>query len=497
MTGVPLAVLEAIVADSGLGETLEALLPTGVRHRQLPISTLLVGMLADVADGRPAHLTRVLDALRALPADDQKRLGVLAEWKSGPHLLTYRQVEHTASLLVSALAKAHPDGAPSPRLQQACDRLLEASIPAWVKQSSRSLAVDWTDVESWSRPVPADETGAADPEARWGHRNVHRTIELGDRFFGYYLSGATMVADENGRLVPELARRMTLCSSAHDPAGQLAGVLSGLPAEKVTLGDVLADSGYAYRVPDTWANPLRAAGAQLIQDLHPADRGPHGTHQGAIICNGNLYCPKTPQRLLQLIPLPPGASTEQTEAHDQQTSELARHKLGLHASEDTDGYRRHTCPAAAGKIHCPLRQASMALDRDRPEILNPPKEPSACCTQLTIIAGPEVAAKTRQKHDYPSKAWRISYHRRTGAERLNASIKDPATTTIARGWIRLFGVAPTMLFLACLLAARNQRTLASYQARQDDQARRAAAGKPPRARRRRRAYRAEPAPTPT
>lgn len=57
------------------------------------------------------------------------------------------------------------------------------------------------------------------------------------------------------------------------------------------LGDVLADSGYVHRDADAWALPLRAAGAALVQDLHPHDRGPKGTRQGAIISNGNLYCP--------------------------------------------------------------------------------------------------------------------------------------------------------------------------------------------------------------
>ena len=28
--------------------------------------------------------------------------------------------------------------------------------------------------------------------------------------------------------------------------------------------------------------PLRLAGAQLVQDLHPLDRGPRGTHHGAV-----------------------------------------------------------------------------------------------------------------------------------------------------------------------------------------------------------------------
>ena len=129
----------------------------------------------------------------------------------------------------------------------------------------------------------------------------------------------------------------------------------------------------------------------------------------------------------------------------------------------------------------------MTLDRDRPEILTPPEHPPACCTQHTITVAPDVAAKTRQKHDYPSAAWRRSYARRTAAERSFSTIKDPATTSIARGWIRLTGVAPLMLWTACLLTVRNQRILAACQARQQDSARRAAAGLPPRTRRKRRA----------
>jgi hypothetical protein len=85
---------------------------------------------------------------------------------------------------------------------------------------------------------------------------------------------------------------------------------------------------------------LRSIGAQLVVDLHPQDRGPQGSHQGAIICNGNLYCPQTPRPLLQLIPLRPGASAAEVAVHDQQTAELSRYKLGLHVAETAGGYRR-------------------------------------------------------------------------------------------------------------------------------------------------------------
>jgi hypothetical protein len=94
--------------------------------------------------------------------------------------------------------------------------------------------------------------------------------------------------------------------------------------------------------------------------------------------------------------------------------------------------------------------------------------------------------KTRQKHDYPSPQWRRSYQRRTAAERVNATIKDTATTNITRGWCRLTSLAPLTLWIACLLAVRNQRILTAWHARQQDNARRAAPSPPPRTRKRRR-----------
>jgi hypothetical protein len=128
----------------------------------------------------------------------------------------------------------------------------------------------------------------------------------------------------------------------------------------------------------------------------------------------------------------------------------------------------------------------MKLDRGRPEILTPPGHPPACCTQQTITVPPDVAAKTRQKHDYPSKSHRRSYARRTGAERTFSTAKDPATSNIARGWTRLMGLTPVTLWLTCLLAVRNQRILTAWDTRQADDARRAAAGLPSKTRRRRR-----------
>jgi len=267
---IPLARLEEIIDASHVAPAIEALLPAGVRHRQLQPRTLLIGMQLAAGDRRPAYLTEIHAALTSLTEHDQARLDVTAGWKTGPHQLTYRQAGHTFRLITRALSKTEPDGAPSAGLQRLCDQLTEASIPESHKNDSTSLAVDWTDVEAWSRPVPAGKPGSGtDPEARWGHRNVNRKIQEGEMFFGFYLSAAVMTKDENGPAVPELARRITVASSSHDPAAALAGVLASMPAGGVGLGDILADSGYSHRQPGTWAEPLRAAGASLVQDLHP------------------------------------------------------------------------------------------------------------------------------------------------------------------------------------------------------------------------------------
>ncbi len=483
---IALPVLEEIIDRAGIAPRIELLLPTGVRARQLLVRTLLLGMLLVLADRRPAFLTEVHQALTRLPDADQRRLGVLAQWKTGPHLLTYRQTERTFGLAAGALAADPPGGLPSATLARICDDLLEASIPDQLKDASTALAVDWTDAETFSRPPSRGTRDCADPEASWGHRSGGGPGQDSELFFGYYLSAGTMMREEHGPPVPELARRMTVCSCHHDPARALVPVLTAMPAAGISLGDILADSGYAHRDAGAWAIPLRAAGAQLVQDLHPLDRGPRGTHHGAIIANGNLYCPATPRSLLELAPLARDATPDQAGTHDQQTAETARYKLGRVTADDADGYHRVMCPAAMGKIRCPLRLASMTLDRNRPEILTPPEHPQPCCQQQTITVPPETAAKTRQKHDYPSKSHRRSYARRTGAERTFSTAKNPASNNITHGWTRLMGLTPLMLWLACLLAVRNQRILIAWNARQADNTRRAAAGLPPKTRRRRR-----------
>ena len=491
---ITLAAFEKVIDASGTAARIEAMLPVGVRPRQLRVRTLLAGMCLAQADDRPAHLTRVHQALTTLREDDQRRLGVIADWKHGPHLLTYRQTERTFGLVADALARDEPDGLPSGDLAGICDSLLEASVPDEFKDASTSLAVDWTDMESFSRPPPAKGGPCADPEASWGHRKNNLLRSEDELFYGYYLSAGIMMRDENGPAVPELARRVTLSSCRHDPVRAFAPVLTAMPEHGIPLGDILADSGYAHRDAGAWAIPLRAAGAQLVQDLHPHDRGPKGTHDGAVISNGNLYCPRTPRTLPELGPLARTATKEQ--AADGNARPPSWPGTSSAASPPTTPTATTGCsaPPPWARSAARSRPPSMTLDRDRPEILQPAAAPPgllhAADHHRPGGRARQDRAETRLPVRGPPPLLRPPHRRRT---RLRHR-QGPRHQRHQPRLVPPDGPDPADAVHTTLLIVRNQRILQAWNARQEENQRRATKGLPPKTRRRRRRTLASPPP---
>ena len=210
-----------------------------------------------------------------------------------------------------------------------------------------------------------------------------------------------MVPEENGPAVPELARRATVSSCRHNPVRAFAPVLTAMPGQ----GSRSATSSTTPATPTATPVPGRCRCAppapQLVQDLHPHDRGPKGTHHGAIIANGNLYCPCTPRPLPELGPLARTATREQAADQDRKTAELARYKLGRITADDADGYHRVAVPRRHGQDPLP---AAARLDEAGPGPARdpqPPEHPQACCTQQTLTVPPDVNAKTSAETRLP------------------------------------------------------------------------------------------------
>ena len=233
-------------------------------------------MLA-LADGRPAHLTEVHAALTSLPAADQ----------AAPR--RHRGLEDRAAPAHLPAGRAHPPAhhharwpdpsptAPPPRpAAGCCDQLTEASIPEAFKNASTSLAADWTDVEAWSRPVPHDAPAPAPTPRPAGATATSTAGSRKERCSSATTSrAAVMVADENGPAVPELARRITVASPAHDPAAELAGVLTAHARQRHRARRHHRRLRLLPPRPRP-PGPSRCAppAPSLVQDLHPHDRGP-------------------------------------------------------------------------------------------------------------------------------------------------------------------------------------------------------------------------------
>jgi len=92
-----------------------------------------------------------------------------------------------------------------------------------------------------------------------------------------HYSTTHQMPDEHGPPVPEYARRITLSSAAATPSPPRPrpdrAARRGYPARGHPRGLRLL-----LPRPRALGIPLRTAGASLVQDLHPSDRGPHGTH---------------------------------------------------------------------------------------------------------------------------------------------------------------------------------------------------------------------------
>ena len=246
MTG--LAAFEAVIDASGVAPRIEAMLPVGVRPRQLKVATLLAGMCLAQAGHQPAHLTMVHQALISLPGDDLRRLGVLADWERGPHLLTYRQTERTFGLVAGALGTGGPDGLPA-----AAGASATACWRRPSRRSSRTPAGRWRWTgRTWS-PSPGPRlpgrTGVRRPRGVLGPPQEQPAAQRGRAVLRVLPVRRDNDAGRGRPAVPELARRAAVSSCRHDPVPAIAAILTAMPAAGIPLGDVLADSGYSHRVP--------------------------------------------------------------------------------------------------------------------------------------------------------------------------------------------------------------------------------------------------------
>ncbi|HWJ64601.1 MAG TPA: hypothetical protein VNS19_21690 [Acidimicrobiales bacterium] len=353
------------------------------------------------------------------------------------------------------------------------DALLAATVPTAVDASV--LAVDWTDHETWATSHTT-KVASADPDARWGRRRSTGGISKGKRrtappgsvpdpkdwdegkhelYFGYIVHAAVTAASPGS---PELAVAVRVAAAnAMDVGPVVVELTDALRDRGVEVTELLVDRGYSMRSTDKLHRPLAQRGVFLTYDYAVAQYGRHGTHLGAVLIGGEPHCPSTPVDITNRPRPNTKAAPQDWERYWADRRRLEAYAFRRLGRASPDLVQRYECPAAAGRVRCELRDAArpIPVDRDVPEIYDPPGDAPTCCTQRTFTVGFPIGAGYRQRHPQGSRDWVLSYDRRTSVERWFSSFKY--VSRAQRDSIRVLGQARRTLMLTFAAVATNLR----------------------------------------
>ena len=454
---------ERVIDASNVVTQVECVLPIlkvkSGRPSELPVRALFVALLMLGGEGR-LHLVRVAPLLNSLPKADRVRLGV-----DRPSGVTRRQVGRLVDLLSSALSAQGHAG-----LDSFCDALLGATVPQECSNSV-SLAVDGTDLPSWARPPARNRAGrrrrpavSSDIDARW--RSEKKDTPWRRPFFGFDLTVAATVAERNGPSVPLVAASMRLRPATHQPVATALSAVRAAALSQGRLGDVLIDREYSRRNDGAdFLLPVRALGGEPIFDLMPNQFGSGVPQHGALVVDGQPFCPALPRKFYRIVKPSVTADRAAFDTYLQAVHDRSRYALVPHGRRRADGSQVFQCPAAAGRLKCGLVSSSLKLPVTVMPALNAPKVAatgSVCSRKFTTFSALELPLSQREL--FGTQEWHDSWWRRQRVEGFFGVLKNDACSNLVRGTIRVFGLYKVGLLAAFAVAATNLRLVATFRA---------------------------------
>ena len=499
-----LNVARQLVQKSGLVDILSPCLDTGVgRPRHLSLEGLLVALqLNALRRHHQAHLVEAARVLNALTDNQRLALGITS-WDPAE---SYARVDR---LFVTVCQILESDGSGIDAASFA-NQLARAAIPKDLL-TSRSVAVDGTDVESWGAlrgashtveldgeadgtqlvdEVPGSKSTktkvktarvfgigpdgrrryTADPDARAGHRSAAGNRNAGP-YIGYELHLAVQTRDvrwtnhiDRTTLGPEVPGVITTCNLVAAGAHRGDAIVDALIASKTDLhdiGDVVWDPGYSLCQPGTTAYPLAQVGIEQTLELVTHQRGIRPFAGDALLLDGQLYSPLLPKELRDLASPPRFATGAYRRAYEERFNQRARWRLVRHAGPDADGVTRWRCPFCAGLLRSRSFPSSMRRSRAAP-LVDLPEEVTHCCSG--ILSAPPAELPITQRIPFGTTAWRISMYRRQVVESANSALKG-AFADLSRGFFRVFGRTKISVLLGFTLAAYNLDRIRSFRAK--------------------------------
>lgn len=430
---------------------------------------------------------RILDVVDPYPGPRRKRLSradldkVKASWNPEKVAVRQKRLVHLTNALLEASSRLLPDDVRS----------------AW----NGNVCVDATLVRVWGKsgsPVIKNRTDHADdrmsPEylAGWYTREAdHREPETPARgarsskrsAWGYEAHLAAMTANDPGTDpdFPLLVLGMSLDKPAGRVGENAVTALASIADRGHPTGICASDRAYFPGAkPEKFQLPVRSLGYQLVGDYRNDQLGIQAEHGGALLVEGNWYCPSMPQPLIDAT-IDYRAKRISEDVYEARISQRSRYLFRPKHKPNANGNTAHMCPARGpgATATCQLAPepgpVNLGLPTTRTRIATPPEHPDICCTNSTSITfptapdpgikpTPTAAAKYRQDLQYASPIWRTTYATlRNTIEGYNGFTKNTAEEALEEpGRRRVRGYAFQALLIACLITASNLRKIGTY-----------------------------------
>ncbi len=494
----------------------------GGRPGTVDVRPVLVVLVALAVSGEPPLVSRVAEALdRRLHTPARDLLGLpraretvtvaafyhrvyrRIQWMLNivePYPKPGRRVTRTEREILLANLDPQKVARRVKRVQHVTTALLEASarlVPHDVRARwNGNVCIDATLVRTWGKrghPKPKPNEDSSDdkmsPEtvAGWYVRQ-DPTTNRNESYFGYEAHLAVMTASDPGQPAdfPLLVLAMTVDKPAQNIGENATTLLQSLNERGYPAGTLAADRAYLPGAkPEKLQLPARAYGYTLCSDYRDDQLGIQAEYGGAILVEGNWYCPSMPQPLIDATK-DRRERTITPEVYAARIAQRARYALRPKHAPTPDGNTAWMCPARGpgATATCPLAQptgspVNLGLPTTRTRIHNPPADPDACCTNstsITIPVAPRTAANSNiakyfQDLRYKSPEWQAVYGTlRNTIEGFNGFTKsgtEENTEEPARRRVR--GYAFQTMSVAILIVASNIRKIDAWLNRQDDQ----------------------------
>ena len=382
-----------------------------------------------------------------------------------------RVLEELMDLLVDSTLIPRPPGS--------CDYAIDESGIWANERSHRRLPNDSQDiVEGHEEDTPAPDLpedsrdpAVQQPSTRRRPRRLKSDARIGVKtskeggrsyYFGYGLHALVRVPAESTKGIrpePPLAERVRLTPAGTDVVTVSLGLIDSLRNKGQKIRHLLADRHYSFKRIDRWLYQLIARGIEQVVQLRETDHR-FEEWDGMLFTAGHAHCPATPRHLGEIRQPGLGATPGEWDAFYTKIEERYAYAAERTHRLQPDGTSRWKCPAAAGKIGCPLRAGTVEAARQLhlPIVASPPEHPPAICTKgsARVKVNSQASAvimKTSQKYYWGSRQQIALNSRRTFVEGWFGTLKGDSAARMKRGSSLYTGIAHASLeatIFACI-----------------------------------------------